>query len=332
MCIRFIIFDNKFFCSTVKMHSVHILVSSGFCGSLTTYSSWIFAYSDRLNRDNFFRSLVGLGMEFWLTWGAFLFGFGAATSVQETLDLMKGMFNRTVEGRQQQSTTPNALSTLDNLLSNTNSVQNDSLYGSMADDPEDRPETDKRQVSLSFKVKNGNAFNADPTTAHPEKSDSFCECLAEFCKAYDHILWPVVFLLVAVPIWVTFYETFPKDWAVAREGFYRDICLAPFGAWCRWAFTKIPEIKESWPDMNPQTMLANQIAVLVIVVLKMTLPNSEWRTHISTGVLGSLSTVSTLFAEIHSLYCEKGRLASLRYGLVTVAVSIIIVAFVKVCF
>jgi hypothetical protein len=101
-------------------------------------------------------------------------------------------------------------------------------------------------------------------------------------------------------------------------------------------------IKASWPEMNPQTMLANFVAVLVEALLLVYAADYSWTTPINygndfidfrtfsnnllctkyfdvyikyyfVGIMGSCSTVSTLFAEIHTLYYEKGTLVSLRY-------------------
>ena len=112
-------------------------------------------------------------------------------------------------------------------------------------------------------------------------------------------------------------------------GTFRAIALAPFGAWMRWGLTKIPSIKALWPEMNPQTFAANQIAVFVFVMLKVLAPNYVWTAAIQSGVLGSLSTVSTFFAELHTLYYEKGPFISQRYLLATVFTSIIIIQIVE---
>ena len=63
--------------------------------------------------------------------------------------------------------------------------------------------------------------------------------------------------------------------------------------------------------MNPQTLLANVTAVLVMCVL-LVFVDSSWVSAVNGGVQGSLSTVSTFIAEAHALYKENGAFISLR--------------------
>jgi fluoride ion exporter CrcB/FEX len=98
----------------------------------------------------------------------------------------------------------------------------------------------------------------------------------------------------------------------------RSIALAPFGAWLRWALTRLPFERALSPrplllDLQPPTLLANSLAVLLQVGLLLFAANWPWINPFIYGFLGSLSTVSTLFAELKVLYDEKNPFAALRY-------------------
>lgn len=65
---------------------------------------------------------------------------------------------------------------------------------------------------------------------------------------------------------------------------FRAIALAPFGAWIRWSFTKFPAIKAIWSEINPHTLLANTIAVLLQSLLfAFAVGKSSWVNAINLG-------------------------------------------------
>lgn len=103
-------------------------------------------------------------------------------------------------------------------------------------------------------------------------------------QAYEWYVWCVLFWCIAIPIWLSLIDlqrsTYYHD--IKRRDTFRSVALAPLGAWLRWGLTRFPKLKAQWPEMNPQTLAANMIAVTFGCFLTV-LCTSSWVTAINDG-------------------------------------------------
>ncbi len=67
-----------------------------------------------------------------------------------------------------------------------------------------------------------------------------------------------------------------------RKNTIRSIALAPLGAWTRWGLTRFPKFKALWPEMNPQTLTANMLAVILMCCLNI-YSSGPWVIAINDG-------------------------------------------------
>lgn len=114
----------------------------------------------------------------------------------------------------------------------------------------------------------------------PAKKVTFWQC----CKENEYYLWATLFCITSSGIWMIliFESQFQYFDNMTVRDTYRSVALAPLGAWLRWSFTRFPQIKASWPEMNPQTILANLTAVVFECIL-LVFASSSWVTAINNG-------------------------------------------------
>lgn len=158
-------------------------------------------------------------------------------------------------------------------------------------------------------------LSSRPVPVVPPEPDGCIESALEFFHDNEYAIWAALFTLTAGITWIITASQADVDFyshGALRKSFLRSVALAPFGAWFRWGVTKFPELKASWPEMNPQTMLANISAVSIECLLLVFAASNTWTYPINQGIMGSCSTVSTFFAEIHTLYYEKGAFVAFR--------------------
>jgi fluoride ion exporter CrcB/FEX len=147
--------------------------------------------------------------------------------------------------------------------------------------------------------------------------------LLRFFQKHEFYVWASAFMAVAAGIWISLivYDLDtsesvrldqPAPVSDLKLVWLRSMALAPLGCWFRWGLTRIRSIKGWWPEMNPQTMIANLVAVGLACLLAVLIPSWTWYLPIVYGVCGSCSTVSTWIAEIHGLYFETGPSLALR--------------------
>jgi fluoride ion exporter CrcB/FEX len=146
--------------------------------------------------------------------------------------------------------------------------------------------------------------NADPEIALPANGSDTSEAdkkddtpfikFVLFCIRNEYTIWSTLFCVVAVILWSILgvgrdLTYFNND---VNRNLFRSVCLAPFGAWVRWAPTRLPWIKAYWPVMNPQTFMVNQLAVLLMACFVVFLPAYSWTPGFDNG---------------KHLYCKRGR-------------------------
>jgi hypothetical protein len=138
------------------------------------------------------------------------------------------------------------------------------------------------------------AANGSDTSEADKKEDTPFIKLVLFCIRNEYTIWCTLFCVVAVILWSILgvgrdLTYFNND---VNRNLFRSVCLAPFGAWVRWAPTRLPWIKAYWPVMNPQTFMVNQLAVLLMACFVVFLPAYSWTPGFDNGKY---------------LYCKRGR-------------------------
>jgi fluoride ion exporter CrcB/FEX len=132
----------------------------------------------------------------------------------------------------------------------------------------------KQNVTLALEAvnnNNDNNNNDDQASATKTQDEAILieqpltqfEWWLDFFQTHEFTIWATLFTMIAAAIWIGLF--FIPDSEVYNNATYKEtyraVALAPLGAWLRWGLTRFPQIKGAWPEMNPQTMLANLIAV-----------------------------------------------------------------------
>ena len=110
-----------------------------------------------------------------------------------------------------------------------------------------------------------------------------------FMRSYEFFIWAILFFVVGfimlVLVCVGSKDTTDPEGLSAgtRRDMRRSIFLAPIGAWVRWGLTRIPQLKTLWPEINPQTLVANLLAVTIMVLLLVHCQSNDWTFSINTG-------------------------------------------------
>lgn len=144
--------------------------------------------------------------------------------------------------------------------------------------------------------------------------------------------WFLCFFCVSSGIWwsLIFEVSLPGFSTRSSRNMLRAVALAPLGVWLRWGLKRCDCLRLFWVEMNLPTLTANMLGVLCSALIVVLGSDWSWAVALNDGFNGSLTTVSTLFAEIHRLYYDKGPLLALRYILCTFFLAIFIVQIIHV--
>ena len=143
----------------------------------------------------------------------------------------------------------------------------------------------------SEKNDNDDDENDGNSVEDAERSLSRLERLSNWIYRNEYYVWMYSFCICAAIIWLillfsdspAFDDYYQSDSKLSPLQTLRSVALAPFGAWLRWGLTRVPEIKKSFPDVNPQTVAANLIAVCLGCCLSAFQPTWVWSYPISSG-------------------------------------------------
>jgi fluoride ion exporter CrcB/FEX len=303
-------------------------LTTGFCGSLTTLSSWMNSGFYMLFNRTWYELFIMVFLEFYVTWSAFTMGFAAARLVKElTSQPVKsnGLSNGAADANNP-TTTPTQRHNLE--LPGLCNLESASGPNRDVQKPQQDSGVVDAEMSSTLIPAGGaatfvdeaaveeaadQAAHSNNTTTNNIGHSTSCTRFGSEIGQYEYYIWAASFCITAVAIWVVlgllprlaYYDN------VTYRDTYRSVALAPLGAWLRWALTRIPAIKQLWPQMNPQTLIANLSAVTLMCAL-VVFSDSSWVAAVNAGFNGSLSTVSTFMAELHVLYVENGAWVSLR--------------------
>jgi hypothetical protein len=150
--------------------------------------------------------------------------------------------------------------------------------------------------------------------------------LLPFLFAHEYILWSTAFSLVASSIWISvIVYDLDRQGTTTRANqpdvvtdldllWLRSLAVAPLGAWFRWALTRIKWIKSAWPEMNPQTMTANLVAVALACLLAVLCPSWTWYLPIVYGTAWSHKFCLTGLCSNECCYLVRG-MWFVQYGI-----------------
>jgi len=280
----FCFINKSFICEYSNIF--YVFLTTGLCGCITTFSSWINSSLHHYMAKNFYIVFSIIFVEFLLTWAAFALGIAGAAFLNEL-------------SRKNSSSISTSTATIPDLIIHEN---------------------DFNSLNLSSTVRPSN--------------------LISMFWQYYHVWLITLFSIVFMVVWLVIFTASESNFYQNNKNqttMVRSVALAPFGAILRWYLNQIPMLKLRFPSLYLPTLLANTLAVIIAVSLQVSLHNDLWAISILDGTslpplnehipyiiiviigfCGSLSTVSTLFVELRTLYIDQGPLASMRYSKVCV--------------
>ena len=129
---------------------------------------------------------------------------------------------------------------------------------------------------------------ASPQTLTIERTNSKVKN-STWLTDFEYWLWFSLFSVSAVVIWsvLLYEESHPSIPDTHNRQLFRSVALAPVGAWLRWGLARFPWIKTIFPDINPQTLIANLSAVTLMCLLLVLAPDSSaiWVVSVNNGRL-----------------------------------------------
>ncbi len=230
-------------------------LTTGFCGSFTTFSSWMFtAFQTPFTGDNWFKILAMIVLESLLTWMCLILGMSSGKTIREySVYFLYQPLN--------QSEAPNSR------VSNDNVVENNTI--------------EMKSISDAERMEMGTLYSTPEPTDHREERQQ-PEIQNTLCTEW--LVWCLTFWILALPLWITLLQLSDLSYfdTIKRRDLFRAVCLAPLGAWLRWSLSHISLITQSFPTLYPHTMLANTVAVLFTSLLSL-YSRSSWNFAINNG-------------------------------------------------
>ena len=139
---------------------------------------------------------------------------------------------------------------------------------------------------------NGSLADKDskpPSETSVVKEKTSFKKLFKFIKGIEFWLWFSFFSVSGIIIWsvLIYQESYPSITNRHNRQLFRSVALAPTGAWLRWGLARLPKLKALFPEINPQTLIANLLAVTLMCFLLVLAPDSEavWVVAINNGNL-----------------------------------------------
>eukprot|EP01040_Poterioochromonas_malhamensis_P015850 gene15850-17834_t len=176
--------------------------TTGFCGSLTSFSSWMFtAFKTPFTGDNWYKILVMIVLESLLTWMCLILGMSTGITIRDFFSLR----HQTVNPSKEIEETSRSHASKDDFLG-SNIIKMKSLS-----DAEQMPFLDSK----------------------PELSEQLLprEIHSNYCTEWW--IWCLLFWVAALPLWITLFQLsdLPFFDPIHRREIFCAVCLSPFGAW-----------------------------------------------------------------------------------------------------
>jgi fluoride ion exporter CrcB/FEX len=308
------------FCTSYTFNINYISVpffkflTTGVCGCLTTFSSWIVETSRDAVFRGWFAIIVMITIEFALTWSGLMLGFFLANICQQfernevalvrvpSTSLQRSIGDvivRNSESLSQEFDTNHRFIHKSSSITRENRRSSISYAFSEGDDVFrifNNPETDlthrlldsiyerpNEQIGMSHGVEGGIKERSTDPLFSPSNMTVFGRP-----KSMEFYFWTILFASLSLFLW-TLLIVDATQLSVYRSQETRNFCeavaFAPMGAWIRWGISRIPEVKALWPHMNPHTLIVNYVAVIIACSLTLYAPNHHYIHAITTGTL-----------------------------------------------
>lgn len=287
-------------------------LTTGFCGSITTFSSWINTTNDRTYNNvtwsYIFQMII---IEYCITWAAFSLGMMFIDLKNEYLQnfpqdqsQQKIPSNHAIpaqepvnEVNREEFTYEHIQATLEESLPNHGQ---ENLHFEGIELPPSREITPPPAEQTTSSVCIGDPEESGKSI---RKQSNYWETL----YANDfRLLWCFLFLLISIPIWFTLIFQSSQSF-YTHNHYYRDtlrsIGLGPLGAWLRWSFTRSLTLKTTLPDMHLYTFTANMLATIIqCALLVWGSKENTWIVPINQGNCITLSHFSPYTNFLMGLY------------------------------
>lgn len=283
--------------------------SVGFCGCLTTFSSWLSKYMKGNFKEYWFGNLVVLCIEFSIMWSFFLLGF----SLAEAHLLLLGINPR-------QSTTISNITTMPQPSQDPIPVDQES-----------------EEIEIVNVEKNARRHATDAHTA--VSTEHVTSRALEVLWNHPLFALPNIVVFLAVLAWAWFVVVWVLVIIDCVDSFFvstnvragiRVLALTPFGVFIRYFLAQQKAITTCIPSLKIHTLSCNLCGVTIAVALLAYAENWKWLTPFLDGFLGSLTTVSTLFNEINQLYHAESLRASFTYAFASLSLAVMLTQLIRI--
>jgi fluoride ion exporter CrcB/FEX len=224
-------------------------LTTGVCGCLTTFSSWIVQTSSNGAFKGWFAIIVMIGMEFCFTWCGLLLGFSCATCLK---------------GR----------AIIDDSVTETAVIQDqaDNQNEGLCEDAQQHD--DQIELTASINQVNTTLTQSNAAVCYLYEKEFYC--------------WMILFAITATVFWLLLIvdaASLPVYKSNQTRNFCEAVAFAPFGLWFRWGLSRVLVMRSVWPDMNLHTLLANYLAVTLTCCLILYAPSHRYVKPVITGMM-----------------------------------------------
>jgi fluoride ion exporter CrcB/FEX len=233
-------------------------LTTGFCGSLTTFSSWAFtSLHTSFDHENWYKIIIMIFLVCWLTWSSFVMGTATSRYLQERIPLKI------------------------RLPTNYEKAAVDVVSESIELGLE--LTSDKKLEGSDFENESEPIEKPAQRTTKNDEEDKETKKYNE-SQSFEWYIWCLIFTAVSLSLWITLLVLPTIGFFQARmhRDTFRAVCLAPLGSWLRWSLTRFPDISGLWPEMHVETLIANECAVLFQCLLFL-FSKSSWNIAINYG-------------------------------------------------
>lgn len=253
--------------SEKQMHSNVIQsLTTGFCGCLTTFASWINQFStDTFHAHDWFSQIILLFIEFALCWTCYQLGVMISmminSIVMKKINLSTVFFKKeTAHIPIQQQESPSHSIELVNLHmeSNVELYNNDTIeeHGQEQGQTQEK----NQEQELSHKL----------TIFHQ---------IRIFILLCFWIVWIILWIFVIIDIYSPF-----NSWDSSFRVGIRAVTLSPFGSFLRYIIKKLPHMATTVPRATGCTFLCNMIGVLLDALFTHYSYEWTWKSSFTTGM------------------------------------------------
>lgn len=297
---------------------MHIGLATGFCGCLTTYSTWLATFNSRLFNRYWFLDILCLVVEFCVTWSFFNFG-------EYLCDVLLLLSNTQRSESEIISDPPKVVEMISDSCRHQDGIDQSSFVRISNEETGDIIANENLKIEIR-------SIETIINTASPEITErSSTELLFGTVAGIlvifaTIILWAICLVDVNQSLFVSEYS----------RNATRSVAFAPFGVSLRYFLKKWEVQSYGAVERNVfpwSTFLCNICGSSVAAGLFFYVEDWSWNVGFSTGFLGSWTTVSSLMREMEDLQYRRGKwgpIYSFIYVFVTFSVTIMLINIIRV--